>query len=118
MDRQAYNSCIKPYITGTGIPKEERRRNFCIGAKICSSKAKTKEEAKRLCEEAALVPKIPKISGRGRRRQVAGCNICIGKNIKEVILGASQDLSHNITLQQALKRVPDCPNDYDFEVCV
>lgn len=56
MDRQAYNDCMKPYISGKGMSKEERRLRFCVGAKVCSGKAKTEEEAAQVCS----VPKAPK----------------------------------------------------------
>jgi len=49
MDRQQYNDCMRPYISGSGLTKEERRLRFCIGAKLCSGKAKTEEEAKSVC---------------------------------------------------------------------
>lgn len=46
--REEYNACMRPFITGSK-PKEERKRDFCIGAKVCSGKATTKEEAAQLC---------------------------------------------------------------------
>jgi len=45
---------MRPFITGSK-PKEERKRDFCVGAKICSGKAQTHEEALQLC--ANTVPK-------------------------------------------------------------
>jgi NAD(P)H-hydrate repair Nnr-like enzyme with NAD(P)H-hydrate dehydratase domain len=45
---------MRPYITGSK-PKEERKRAFCIGAKRCSGKAATDEEAAQLC--ASAIPK-------------------------------------------------------------
>ena len=55
MDRKAYNDCMRPYISGSGKPKEQRKSDFCVGAKICSGKAQSKEEALTLC--ANTVPK-------------------------------------------------------------
>ena len=47
MAREAYNTCMAPWIRGgEGL---DRRMSFCAGAKICSGKAKTLEEAKALC---------------------------------------------------------------------
>jgi G3E family GTPase len=46
---------MRPYITGSK-PKEERKRAFCIGAKRCSGKAATDEEAAQLCSNPA--PKL------------------------------------------------------------
>jgi len=53
--REEYNACMRPFITGSGKPKEERQRAFCVGAKICSGKAKTEEEAAQLCSNT--IPK-------------------------------------------------------------
>ena len=50
--REEYTSCMKPYITGKGKEKEQRRLDFCMGAKICSGKAVDETEAKNLCLEA------------------------------------------------------------------
>lgn len=52
--RTEYNECMRPFITGSK-PKEERKRDFCIGAKICSGRAQTKEEAAQLCSNT--IPK-------------------------------------------------------------
>ena len=54
--REEYNACMRPYITGRGKPKEERQRNFCEGAKICSGRAQTKDEAAQLCSNTAPKP--------------------------------------------------------------
>ena len=54
-NREEYNTCMRPFITGKGKSKDERKRDFCIGAKICSGKAQTVEEAIPLC--ANTVPK-------------------------------------------------------------
>ncbi len=55
--REDYTECMKPHMRGGGPDRKER---FCKGAKICSGKAKTDEEAARLCAEAAANPKQPK----------------------------------------------------------
>lgn len=54
--REEYNTCMRPYITGKGKTREQRKLDFCIGAKVCSGKAQTDEEAKVICD----VPRIPK----------------------------------------------------------
>jgi hypothetical protein len=46
---------MRPYITGKGRSKEERQHSFCEGAKICSGRAQTKEEAAQLCSNT--IPK-------------------------------------------------------------
>jgi hypothetical protein len=53
--REEYNACMRPFITGKGRPREERKASFCVGAKVCSGKAKSKEDALELC--AKSVPK-------------------------------------------------------------
>ena len=55
MDSKEYNACMRPYITGKGKLKEQRKLDFCIGAKICAGRAQTVEEAIPLC--ANTVPK-------------------------------------------------------------
>ena len=55
--REEYTTCMTPYMKGGG---EGRKERFCVGAKLCSKKAQTEEEAKRLCAEAAANPKPPK----------------------------------------------------------
>ena len=54
--RQEFNACMGPFIRGKEKTKEERQAGFCIGAKICSGKAKTEEEAKAICAR----PHLPK----------------------------------------------------------
>lgn len=56
--REEYNACMRPFITGKGKPKEERKRSFCIGAKVCSGKAQSEDQAAELC--AKTVPKWAK----------------------------------------------------------
>ena len=56
--REEYNACMRPFITGKGKSKDERKRSFCAGAKVCSGKARSEEEALALC--AKSVPKWAK----------------------------------------------------------
>lgn len=51
MDRKAYNSCMKPYLTGQKT-KDQRKLDFCIGAKVCSGKADNQTEAKGMCADS------------------------------------------------------------------
>lgn len=57
--REEYNNCMRPYMTGTKT-KKERQHDMCVGAKICSGKAKTKEEAEKICS----APTLPKWAKR------------------------------------------------------
>lgn len=65
--REEYNACIRPYITGSK-PKEQRKMDFCIGAKICSGKAANEQEARVICSQ----PKAekPANSKKSRRRGI------------------------------------------------
>lgn len=69
--RTEYNQCIRPFITGTGKSKEERKLNFCIGAKVCSGKAKNPEEAKQIC-----LTQPPKPAKQPKQRRAKGCPPC------------------------------------------
>ena len=61
--------------------REERRDAMCIGAKLCTGKAQTREEAEKLCAEAALVPKPPK-KARGRCKiDAAALAACIVESL-------------------------------------
>ena len=49
MAREEYNSCMVEWIRGKeGL---ERRMSFCAGAKLCSGKAQTLDEAKQICSD-------------------------------------------------------------------
>lgn len=78
--REQYTTCMRPYMTGVGKTKEERQSGMCIGAKLCTGRAKDIDEAKRLCLEASSMPKEPKISRKFHRGKldvnaVAACVI-------------------------------------------
>ena len=79
--REEYTACMKPYMTGGGPDRKER---FCHGAKICSGKAKNKDEAARLCAEAAANPK-PAKEKRGRKvcslKDLDAISVCLVENI-------------------------------------
>lgn len=68
-DRQEYNQCMRPYITGKKA-LEQRRLDFCIGAKMCSGKVSSKDEAKEIC----LAPKpASAVSARKSRNGAKSC---------------------------------------------
>jgi len=56
MDRKEYNSCMSVKMKNKKLSKEERKQEFCMAAKECSGKAKTREEAMAQCNK----PKLPK----------------------------------------------------------
>jgi hypothetical protein len=65
MDRAEYNSCIANGLRGKKLGKEERKLEFCIISKTCSGKARSREEAARVCS----LPKPPKPEGTGKKRR-------------------------------------------------
>lgn len=56
MGKEDYRNCVGAGLKGKTLGKEERKLEFCIISKLCSQKAKDREEAKKLCAEAALNP--------------------------------------------------------------
>ncbi len=65
MDREEFNKCMKPWMTGTGKTKDERKTSFCIGAKLCSGKSKTEEDAAQVCS----LPRLPKWAKTGSPKE-------------------------------------------------
>jgi len=57
-----YRECLRPYITGSKT-KEQRKLDFCTGAKVCAKKISV-EEARRICS----LPKEPKLRTSPTRR--------------------------------------------------
>ena len=64
--REVYTQCMIPHMKGGG---PDRKLRFCIGAKLCSGKAKTEAEARELC----LLPKEPKPATAKKARGVNPC---------------------------------------------
>ena len=60
--REEYNACMRPFITGKGKSKDERKQSFCIGAKVCSKKAQSEEQAAELCSNTTPKPKQQSLS--------------------------------------------------------
>lgn len=94
MNREEYNACMKPYMTGSK-PKEQRQLDFCIGAKVCSGKVKSKEEASRIC----LLPKPPKDD----KKQIVKCDVeqivsCLVKNTDFKSANVADSLRKSIPL--------------------
>jgi hypothetical protein len=86
-DRKEYNACMRPFITGKGKSKEERKKGFCIGAKLCSGKAESEEQAGELC--AKSVPKWAK-QAVPKEKEVLPCPMRMSRvrdGIESIILG-------------------------------
>jgi len=107
--REQYNACMRPYITGSK-PKEERKRAFCVGAKICSGKARTEEEADQLCAKA--VPKWAK-QALPKEEEKLPCPVRMGRvreTIDTIILGLKSGDTKEILPEsaQVLNDVTEC----------
>lgn len=72
MGKEDYTKCMIPWMKGGG---PERKQRFCIGAKLCSGKARDEKDAEKQCLEAP--PPAPKTrSKRGiDPRAIATCVI-------------------------------------------
>ncbi len=63
MGRQKYNTCMVPFMKGGG---PDRKLRFCTGAKLCSGKAKSEQEAREIClTEPPKEPKRRRLAGTG-----------------------------------------------------
>ena len=86
MDRAEYNRCMAPHMRGQKS-KEQRQMDTCIGAKLCTSKAKTPEEAKGICS----LPRPPKPQKAKRSPQTC----------KKEVLGLAHCMTERIDMKQA-----------------
>lgn len=87
--REEYNACITPYMTGKGKTREERQRTMCIGAKLCTKKAATEEEADKICQEAPSKPIKSATVKRGTKKcftQVEPITSCLLGKIETIDL--------------------------------
>ena len=73
MGKTAYNTCVGDGLRGKQLDKEARKREFCIVSKLCSSKAKTREEANEMCENAP--PKEPKVRRKKKDQGDVTCEV-------------------------------------------
>jgi hypothetical protein len=105
-------------MSGTGKTREERQQSMCIGAKLCTGKAKDREEAEKICAEAATHPKpTVKTGTRSRKCKIdvptmAACVIegMAGKeitlaNLTPVIAGCSgQKVAKPLTEKKFMRK--------------
>lgn len=93
-DRTAYNTCMKPYMQGSG---EDKRLSFCVGAKICSGKAASEDQARQICltePHKEPKPRKSKLACGTQMETLANC--VVGKLTPEV-LGSSKKLNSILT---------------------
>lgn len=67
MNREEYNSCVAKGMTGKKFSGDERKLEFCVVAKTCSGKAKSRDDAVRLCKEPK--PEKPTKKEKASRRK-------------------------------------------------
>lgn len=92
--REEYTSCMVPFMKGGG---PDRKLRFCIGAKLCSMKAKSEEEAKQIC--LSQPPKEPKAPRKARGKiDVDALATCVIKT-----LGGSE-----LTLENLVPTISGC----------
>jgi len=71
VERKAYNKCVGEGLKGRKLSKVERKQEFCVLSKTCSSKAKSRDEALELCRLSMSQPKAPRAT-KARRRAARG----------------------------------------------
>lgn len=98
--RVEYNNCMRPYITGSK-PKEQRKLDFCVGAKICSGKSSSREEAVQLCS----LPKEPKENKKSTQRTSKAMSC------EKQVIQISECMLNKIDFKQAMN-----PNSFQQEV--
>jgi len=82
MDRAKYNACMSPFIRGKDKTKEERQMGFCVGAKLCSGKAKSEDEARKICNQ----PHLPKwAAGKEPEAEKLTCPQKMERTLKTII---------------------------------
>ncbi len=100
-NREAYNTCMIPHISGH---HEDRKGDFCVGAKICSGKAADEPTARKLCAEAAANPKPPKEKrARGKGKiDIAALATCVVGALegKEITIAALVPILSSCTGQK------------------
>lgn len=101
---------MRPFITGKGKSKEERKRSFCVGAKVCSGKAESEQQAAELC--AKSVPKWAK-QAAPKDKETLPCPMRMGRvrdTIESIILGLKSGDAKDIlpASAQILSDVTEC----------
>lgn len=89
MKQEEYRSCISKGLTGKKFDKEQRKLEFCIVSKLCSSKAKDRKEAEHLCS-LPKEPKPPKLHSKGK-----------GKSDEKKLAELAHCMADNIDMDQA-----------------
>ena len=94
MDQLKYRKCMVNYMKGGG-PKEQRRQNFCVGAKVCSGKADPME-AETVCRSRP--PSEP------HRRSRAVGKLCSSKSVGTIATCLVAQIDHAAITDKQMKR--------------
>jgi hypothetical protein len=73
VDRVIYNACIGDAMRGRKLTREQREAAFCVASKVCSGKAKSEDEAAKICalpKGKAVKPGEPQLSCAERMARV------------------------------------------------
>jgi hypothetical protein len=90
--RQEYTTCVAQGMRGKKLSRPERNMEFCIVAKLCSKKAKDREEAKLICsqpKEPKPVKASRKVTGQSCEKEVLDLAHCMAEHI-------DMNLAHNV----------------------
>ena len=101
MDRAEYNKCLSPWIKGKGIDQEERKTRFCVGAKICSGKAKDEKEAVILCN-------LPKPEKEPKTTKQGGSKVNCEADMSKLATCIVGKISPNSTADDIIKILVKC----------
>ena len=94
MTRDDYNSCMIPYMKGSG---ENKRLDFCVGAKVCSGKADTEEEARQICISEPPKPSKTSKTKKSCSSQMKELADCIVESLTPEMLGGPRKLETILT---------------------
>ena len=110
MERAEFNACMRPYMQGRKS-KQERSQSMCIGAKLCTGKAKTPDEAATICSQ----PKLPKWVGKDKDTETL-CSVKsqrIPKTLDAIALQVKSGETDQLkpTISQLVHDVYACASD-------
>lgn len=83
--RSEYNACVGDAMRGKTMTKEERKLEFCVVAKTCSGKVKTREEGLEICRR----PKAPKAPKGTKPRKGKGDCVTQMAQVAQCLFGSS-----------------------------
>jgi len=92
---------MKPYMSGKKGP--DRKDSFCVGAKICSGKARSADEARQLCSQPKPEGESKPGKGRGKKFNPRDLALCLIENLSNGDLTVASLSGAIATCQEAKK---------------